>query len=267
MESLSSLQSFTDFRLYCGDSWFHVNSLNFVLPLHILSGLRKITISGGCDDFRRNVVLPLAQAISRSPELSYLEVYNTMNDDDFPSLNDIFANEASETGLPLRYLSLNTFKACLDKVPLSHFKSLRSFTFHKYNHRSFGQTTDSRHLWKAFLSECIHLEELNVDEVNGELMDFIASFSGLQHLTLLRLSSESREASDNTAEVFFQHVLPVHRSTLRSLTLEAVYQGKWCFSEDNASTILDCQKLGDLSIALRWENYHGENSQRSPVVG
>jgi hypothetical protein len=261
MESLSSLPSFNDFQLSCGNSWPHGNSLNFVLPLHILSGLRRIAISGRYDDFRQNIALPLAQAIARSPELSYLDVCNLT--DDFPSLNDILANEASDKGLPLRYLSLKMFNACLDKVPLSHFKSLTSFTFHKY----YEKTTDSRPLWRAFLSECVRLEELSVDEVNSELMDFIASFSGLRHLALLRLSSESREASDDIAEVFFQHVLPVHCSTLRSLTLEAVYQGEWCFSEDNAFMILDCQKLGYLSIALRWEDYDADNSQRSPVVG
>jgi hypothetical protein len=261
MESFPFLPFLTDFRLHI------VTELNFVLPLHLLSGLRRITINGGCIGFHKKVVLPLAQAISRSPELSYLEVdwNTTWNKKETPSLNGLLSYNASGSGLPLRQLSLKSWDTCLDNVPLSHFKSLKSFTLRNY--RGYDKITDSRCLWKAFLIGGIILEELNVDEVSSEVMDFIASFSGLQRLTLLRLGSETREASDNMADFFFRHVLPMHRSTLHSLTLEVAYEGKWCFSEANATVILDCQTLNGLSVALWWEDYEAENDGRSPVVG
>jgi hypothetical protein len=194
MESLSLLPSLTDFQLSC-------DGLSFVLPLHLLSGLRRITVRGRHSDFN----------------------------------------------------------ACLDKMLLSHFKSLTSFTLHIS--RVYMQVTDIGPLWKTFLAEGIRLEELSVDEVSIELMDFIASFSGLQRLTILRLGVESRDPSDDMAEIFFRHAIP---NTLRYLNLQAIYEGRWCFSEDNAAAILGCQKLSDLSIALWWKE---GNNQPSPVVG
>jgi hypothetical protein len=141
---------------------------------------------------------------------------------------------------------------------------LTSFTLHKSPR--YTEATDICSLWKTFLAEGIHLEELSVDQVGIELMDFIASFSGLHHLTLLHLGG-SRDPSHDMAEIFFRHAIPIHRNTSHYLNLQAMYEGWWCFSEDNATIILDCQKLSDLSIVLRWEDYHGGNNQRSPVVG
>jgi hypothetical protein len=260
MKSLSSLTSLTSFQLYCG---FHQG---FVLPLHILSGLRRITVIGECRDFRTTVVLPLARTIANSPELSYLDVYyaKTWSDCAIPSLRDLFCNKVSERGSPLRHLSLMSWDASLDNVSLAHFRSLNSFTFRTY--RDDRQTKDSRPLWKALLAGGIRLEALSADDISSELVDFIVSFSGLRSLTLVDLGIQSQETSDDIADMFFRHALPTHRSTLRSLTLDTAYQGKWCFSEVNAATILDCQRLRDLSIALRWEDYDAENSQRSPVV-
>jgi hypothetical protein len=251
MESLSSLPSLTDFQLSCR------HHLTFVLPLHLISGLRRITINGGRS----------AQTIAHSPELSILYVDSGMGDNDgeIPSLNDLLSYHGSERVLPLRHLFLQSWDPCLDNVPLSHFKLLRSFTLCTYRHHR--QASDSGPLWKAFLTEGISLEKLSTDEVNSELMDFIASFSGLRHLTLSGLGLQSRKASDDVADMFFRHVLPVHRSTLRSLHLRAAYEGNWCFSEANAAAILDCRKLRDLSIALHWEYYDERNIQRSPVVG
>jgi hypothetical protein len=218
----------------------------------------------GAGDFRKTIVLPLAQAIAHSPALSYLNVdgQGIWGDFTIPSLHDIFGDTVRERGLPLRHLSLMSLDAYLDKVSLVHFKSLTSITFFKC--RDYRQTTDGRLLWKAFLAEGIRLEELTVDDISSELVDFIASFSGLQRLALHDLGST--KASDNIADMFFRHALPMHRCTLHSLTLGAAYQGKWCFSEVNTAAILDCQKLNCLSIALQWEDYDAQNKQQSPVV-
>jgi hypothetical protein len=99
------------------------DSLSFILPLHLLSGLQRITMRGGCSDFRNNFSLPLAQAIAHSPEFSYLDVDGAMTcHREIPSLHDLLGNKSINRDLPLRHLSLKSWDVCLDKVPLSHFK-------------------------------------------------------------------------------------------------------------------------------------------------
>jgi hypothetical protein len=232
MESIVAIRSLTDLRLdFGGDS-------NFISPLHLLSGLRRITVKG---DFNKNRILSLARAIAHSPELSHLDLKD-WRFCDIPSLNDLFGGEVTETSFPLTRLSMDSWKVDLDEVILKHFKSLTSFTFRNLD----GGGTN---IWKVFLAEGIRLTELSTNAVSDELVEFVASSSGLRSLHLSILGSQR---TDGTAERFFCYALPMHHHTLRSLDLSVKYESNsgWCFSEANTSSILGCLKLHDLSITL-----------------
>jgi hypothetical protein len=248
MESIAALPSFTDFQLdYRGHS-------SFTLPFHLLSGLRRIAVEGFYHgECHKNVVLPLAQAISRSPELLHLDVWCEF-DGETPLLNDLFGNEVSKTCLHLERLS-TSWEMRLDEITLPHFKSLTSF--------SLWSDANCQDIWRVFLAKGIRLTELTAQTMSNELLEFIASYSGLHSLSLLIFNEGLKNA---TAETFFRHALPLHHHTLRSLTLwiESQCHSSWFFSEVNASAILGCKKLNELCIGLQRNCL--KDSQRNPVV-
>jgi hypothetical protein len=236
MGSIAALPSLTDFQLDFRGAY------NSTLPLHLLSDLRRITVFG---DFDKYNLIPLAKTIAHSPELSHLDLMDHCFGTT-PSLNDLFGHEVTETRLPLKHLSLTYWTVHLDEVILQHFKSLTSFSFQSFQNLDSG----SKNIWKVFLVEGIRLTELSTNAVSDELVEFIASSSGL---CSLHLSIPGTQRTDATAEMFFCHPLPLHHHTLRSLNLSVEYESNssWCFSKANASFIFGCQELDDLSVTLR----------------
>jgi hypothetical protein len=198
-------------------------------------------------DYHKNIVLPLAQAIAHSPDLLHLDVEGDF-DGDIPSLTDLFGNEVSETCLPLKYLSTSR-EMRLDEITLPHFKSLTSF--------NLWSETNCQHFWRVLLTEGIRLTELTAQTVSDGLIKFMAAYSP----SLLIFKEQLTNA---TPEMLFRHALPLHCQTMCSLTpwIENQCHSSWFFSEVNASAILGCKKLNELSIGLQLLTCHGNSPTR-----
>jgi hypothetical protein len=148
----------------------------------------------------------------------------------------------------------------MDQVAIPHLKSLTSLKFvMRSEDGPYGG-----HIWRVLLREGVILQELTVDVVHEDLVKFFLSYSGLRQLHIVNFTRFD-DAKD-VAEMFFSLALPAHSDTLRSLKVEPVYEGHWCFSEYNAKTISECRKLSTLSVALQWENYFKVESSQPPLV-
>ncbi|KAJ6602669.1 hypothetical protein DFH09DRAFT_1354917 [Mycena vulgaris] len=115
--------------------------------------------------------------------------------------------------------------------------------------------------WSAFWSTLcdgsnshIRLKDIRSGIVTADLLAYLASFSGIEKLSLQALSLYrsrcSRAESDHLSDTFFQTILPRHAETLVTLACPTGYESRWSFGRHNVNTICTLRKLTSLKIAL-----------------
>ncbi|KDR70944.1 hypothetical protein GALMADRAFT_254550 [Galerina marginata CBS 339.88] len=276
MDSLASLPALEEFRLSLG------GGMAASLRLEQLTNLRKITVTGFCSDYRRDIVSGLRTLISNSPCLTHLEVgYNYRRDDNgISTLHDLLGAVPPDAPLSLSHLTLRGWCVRLDPTTLPHLRGLESLSLHvNLDTRSFSrldlddaareevmqrmtdQSSLNEEIWIALREERIHLKEISTDEVNDGFLEYLASYSGLEKLTLSSATADTARQSDALAMRFYTEVLPSHSHSLVGLDVCPIYEGKWCFGKHNMSSLLKCTKLANLKIHINADEIDREKKQ------
>lgn len=271
MDSLASLPALEDLRISLGGA--PASSLK----LELLTNLRKITISGYCPNYKQDVVSGLHTLIANSPRLTYLDVgYNTRaNVLDVSSLHDLFNGVPRDIPLDLRHLVLRNWCVRLDEITLPHIRLLESLSLHlniepqqiashqaaeepETSHtlsRTAQYCSTTSEIWTTLREERIKLKEISTDEITPAFLEYVASYSGLEKLTLTFTTAREDDVytSEKLALKFYNEVLPMHAQSLTTLDICPIYEGKWCFGSHNAASLHLCTKLQNLRIHINSE--------------
>ncbi|KAF7345687.1 hypothetical protein MVEN_01588500 [Mycena venus] len=110
---------------------------------------------------------------------------------------------------------------------------------------------DISDIWKMLNAQKIHLKDLTTHSVTIELIQYLASYSGLERLTLPDAGSNiGVEERDTLADLFFQRALPRHAETLVAFSLPDAYEGHWSFGLHNVDVISRLRKLRILETSV-----------------
>ncbi|KAF8961941.1 hypothetical protein BDZ97DRAFT_1826736 [Flammula alnicola] len=254
MDSLASLPSLEVLRISLGGA--PASSLK----LELLTNLRKITIAGYCPDYRADI--------------------GRANSSDLATLHDLFGAVPPEMPLSVSHLVLQSWCVRLDSVTLTHLRALESLSL--YNNIDVRQNPPSNvdelameelmarteaycssndDIWDALREDRIWLKEIATDGVSHALLDYLASYSGLQKLTLSSSSTHDGLASDVLALKFYKDVLPKHAASLVALDVCPEYEGKWCFGLHNRTSFLDCTNLETLKVNIKSDEINRAKEQ------
>ncbi|KAJ6528744.1 hypothetical protein DFH09DRAFT_1045450 [Mycena vulgaris] len=94
----------------------------------------------------------------------------------------------------------------------------------------------------------LRLTEIKAGIVTSELLAYLASYSGIEHLTLQWPDGE--DASAQLADMFFQRVLPKHTKSLVELSCAAAYESRWSFGTHNVDVISQLRNLKSLDMSV-----------------
>ncbi|KAJ7436273.1 hypothetical protein B0H11DRAFT_1755033, partial [Mycena galericulata] len=103
-------------------------------------------------------------------------------------------------------------------------------------------------IWDTLHQKSVHLQRLWVPTSNWKLLRYLASYSGLEELTITRASE------DDCADFFFDSVVPRHRESLLVLNCPGSYEGRWSFDRRNIILISRLQHLHTLEMTVNWED-------------
>jgi hypothetical protein len=243
------------------------------LPLNQLAGLRRIVLSGYCDDsdgFRKNIVQQLGHVIANCPQLSHLDVESGLyREDNTPTLHDLLGKVSPGNPLPLKHLGLTDWRMRLDSITLPHLKSIVSLkidnnmlpltsnvTDSSPSHHSDNipllddYSSENHEIWETLQKEGIYPTRITTDIINDALLNYLASHPGLEELTFTYANSSNRAKSNELADKFYWRVLPKHIASLTKLTINATFEGNWCFGRHNVSIISRAQGLVHLAVGL-----------------
>ena len=237
------------------------------IQLELLSGLKKISLSGDYIFLPRDFVSSLAGLIAKSPQLVHLEVklgYYGIFPESTPTLQDVLCKVPEDRPLQLTHLALNKTGILIDAFTLSHFRSLISLDLRDLPSPSIvidlldltserlDWTCPTSDIWAVLKQEDIYLKHVAVSDVEG-VFDYLCSYSGLETLDLCSMSFGDVEESNTFAHTFYNSVLPQLVNSLQVLSIQPKHEGRWCFNpEDDSQFVVlsQCSKLRSLSVAL-----------------
>lgn len=260
IDALTGLPHLQGFRLTLHGDPFPL------LQLDRLSGLKRISLSGNCTDYRSHIICGLAEAIAKSPQLTHLEVDTKMYDasPETPTLHDLLSKVPQSSPLRLTHLSLHWMHARVDSVTLPHLRSLVSLNLYHIHAPPSTDDESIDHMWKrpstipdfyaALNREKIHLKQVLINEiVTDVILDYLGSYSGIEALEFNSISFNSAAESDALSKRLYVSVLPKHVDSIRMLTIRPAYEGGWCYNQHDisqAAVLSQCNKLKSLSVAL-----------------
>ncbi|KAJ7173206.1 hypothetical protein C8R46DRAFT_991023 [Mycena filopes] len=97
----------------------------------------------------------------------------------------------------------------------------------------------------------LRLKDLCVSTtISAELLTYLASYTGLERLALVRADGGSRPKADSLADMFFGKVLPRHAETLVELACAAGYESRWSVGAHNIDAICNLPKLRSLAVSV-----------------
>ncbi|KAJ7677093.1 hypothetical protein DFH06DRAFT_1429221, partial [Mycena polygramma] len=102
---------------------------------------------------------------------------------------------------------------------------------------------------EALAGQSGRLTNITTSVVTPSLIAYLASYSGLQGLTLTP-DGGNRDASDRLADAFYAGALAPHTSSLLSLSCPAVYESSWSFGSHNAGHIAALRNLTFLKVSV-----------------
>ncbi|KAF5362860.1 hypothetical protein D9758_007028 [Tetrapyrgos nigripes] len=155
----------------------------------------------------------------------------------------------STLGSPQRslitHLSLGGWSRQAFEIP-NYFPNLTSLQLRSH----YGNTLEP--LFSGLQSKQIHLQRLVLDIVTEPVLDYIATYSGLEVLSLKGPKWYSQPTYNENAERFYQQILPLHNDSLVKLEMEPEFESRWCFGEDNVEAISRCRNLRVLSVRVAY---------------
>ncbi|KAJ7597852.1 hypothetical protein C8J56DRAFT_329249 [Mycena floridula] len=233
IRALTSLNSLANFQLLVhslkDDSFQDTTSF----PLHDLHDLQSVSIRSRTPFFSLAPIQHcLFRLIANSPNLHSLTLdhIRAKVDTEFVELSNLFEDLPMEN---LRSLNLVGWTF----TPQRPFKSLT--TLHVPGHVD-------PNLWKNLQRQEIFVTELASNQVNSGLVEYMASYSGIEVLLLSGLWQEAPELSED----FYNRALGKHRHSLRELALLPAIWSRWCFGKGNAEIVAQCHNLRRLSLTL-----------------
>ncbi|KAF9533846.1 hypothetical protein CPB83DRAFT_411763 [Crepidotus variabilis] len=108
------------------------------------------------------------------------------------------------------------------------------------------------HLWRDMQATGIQLRSISVDDVSFSLLEYLASFTGLQHLTLSLLRPHGEKYVDEEEEMaafLFKTVLARHDRTLSHLAIVGE-ANCWSINDYCATALTRCRALVSLTTSL-----------------
>ncbi|KAJ7780765.1 hypothetical protein DFH07DRAFT_439341 [Mycena maculata] len=96
----------------------------------------------------------------------------------------------------------------------------------------------------------IHLTDIHTRIVTPDLFKYLASYAGIQRLTLNFPDGGSRNSSNRLADTFFDTVLPQHASSLVELSCPAGYESRWSFGPHNLHAVSQLHELRTLEMSI-----------------
>ncbi|KAJ7743739.1 hypothetical protein DFH07DRAFT_749814 [Mycena maculata] len=102
-------------------------------------------------------------------------------------------------------------------------------------------------MWDMLRQQGIHLTEISTDILDKALLVYLASYSGLERLTIWNVGDQE---SNQLADYFFGSVLPGHAQSLLELSCSATYEGKWNLDPYNAEVISQLYRLENLLLSV-----------------
>ena len=239
MDGVLTLSHLQDFQLQlsgCGGT-------SLLLQLGNLSQLKKISIQGDCSNYKPDITNGLARALSRSPQLTHLEVdheasrYGSYQP---VTANDILGKVPPAKPLRMTHLTLHDvhIEPRLDDPILSHLRCLTSL-----NLSSAGSTV----VFEMLAQEKIFLSHIVVGDIDDRVLHYLESCRNpIKQLEMTRITS------DRHAGCFIDRVLPKVVDSIQVLKINPIYEGGWCYSCDGqlSSILSQCKELRKLAIAL-----------------
>jgi hypothetical protein len=96
----------------------------------------------------------------------------------------------------------------------------------------------------------VTLAEITTSVVTPDLFAYLASYSGLEKLTLKSPDGGSREQTDRLADSFFDTALPRHAASLTVLSCPAAYESRFSFGTHNVDVLSLFRKLRTLEMSV-----------------
>lgn len=102
----------------------------------------------------------------------------------------------------------------------------------------------------------MRLKKLHTAAASAEMIEYLASYSGLESIVLTDTHSDTTGSrihdseEDILARRFYSEILPAHASSLVELDVQASFEGPWCFSDHAVPALSKCQRLRTLSISM-----------------
>jgi len=250
----SVIQSFSTLR----DLHIDIQFLQLSPTFKALTTLETISIDASACSKTSWLYTSLSKLYASCPTLTSLAIsdgsgHHSLTKEN--SLDQIFL-ECSKDVLPGRLCRL-CLRGCfvrIDNITLPHLRQLTSLelicTQRRYSAGELDYYGGPRDIWSTFIGSGIQLEELVHNTTTTPLFDYLSSYSGLKKLELSVSPFADASSSDEAATRFFDDVLSRHLETLESLSLEACYEGEWCFTPRNAGLISHCTKLNHLLMGI-----------------
>ncbi|KAF8649404.1 hypothetical protein AX16_005845 [Volvariella volvacea WC 439] len=240
----------------------HLNIRRSCLPplnWHLFKNLRTLVLMGSCFEYRPAIVWGLGQAIARSPHLLHLEVDSGLywnRADNPPTLHDLLGQ--TRRPLELEYLSLRGWAVEVDEVIIPHLRALKTLRLLNQIGLTDEDELPCTPIWRALQREKIHLKSITTDVVEYALMDYLASYVGVQELHFAYVVSFRRISAYGTSERFWTECLPLHVKSLQSLTIRPGLECRWCYDERCAPILAKCTQLRELSLCLSYNNIRND---------
>ncbi|KAF7371298.1 F-box domain-containing protein [Mycena sanguinolenta] len=111
--------------------------------------------------------------------------------------------------------------------------------------------TDWSELWLTLhRANVAQVKEIYTNVVTDHLLGYLASYCGIEKLSLYRPDIESVAKSDRLANIFFDTVVPQHAESLVKLACSAPYESRWSFGTHNMDLISNLLKLESLEMSV-----------------
>ncbi|KAF8152268.1 hypothetical protein B0H34DRAFT_810264 [Crassisporium funariophilum] len=272
MEALKTLPNLQSLDVNLHDS-------KVALRFDLLTGLRKLSISGTGDPFYEQTFDNIAKMVAKSPQLASIVIASSRS---LPpckpmlksqSLHQFFQYYPHDAPpLRLRRLAiLTTYLVRFDEMTMPHLMYLTSLSLLnildttdtrprysngededgeeiKKEQRKYGSSP--KELWSMLTKSGVRLEEINIDDVASTFLEYLGSYSGLRKLRMSTEGFSESAYSDQLASQFYQIILRNHAHSLEELSINAFYEGLWCFGIHNQESISRCVKLKQLAMCM-----------------
>lgn len=223
----------------------------------VLKGLEKLSVLGIAGE----ECVEISTLISNSPGLLHLNVVGLMpvDGEGFAEHPDIFPVVSSTPRMRLQSLGLTWFNMSqsIGSSILPHLQLLESLQLqlHVQSFRGWdeigGSLSGPTHgIWKLLCGSGINLKHIDVDKVDGTMLDYLTSSSGMETLRITSWSESEDGFSEDLAYRFFTSILPRHSKSLRSLSILVPSSNPWCFRAGYSNSLSPCKALDSLSLSV-----------------